>query len=267
MAACALVSTSAHATDKKPSHIGSTSLCGDSYVRALLSDTAPERIAALSWQSRDPKSLATPQEKKLPRIRDDLEVLLSRDLDHVVFGPFEGNTTTPFLKQAGISSIALNGANDLDGVYENLRMMAESIGEDEAQHRIEFDMMERVAALPMPVDHPKILYLSSAGFSAGPGTFVDHIITAAGGDNIITTAGWPRLDPEYLIQLNPDVIVTGYYDDGIANLSTGFARHKTVNRFIGEHKRVDLPGAWLICGSPYMIDAIEHLNRELMKPK
>jgi len=45
--------------------------------------------------------------------------------------------------------------------------------------------------------------------SAGPGTFIDEIITLAGGENIFNdaTTSWPTVSSEAIIEKNPDVMV------------------------------------------------------------
>lgn len=45
--------------------------------------------------------------------------------------------------------------------------------------------------------------------SAGPGTFIDEIITLAGGENIFNdaTTSWPTVSSEAIIEKNPDIMV------------------------------------------------------------
>ena len=62
MSVCALVSTNAFAEDQV-TRAASTSLCGDAYLLAL----APEKAAALSWQSRDDISRVPEDKRALPR--------------------------------------------------------------------------------------------------------------------------------------------------------------------------------------------------------
>ena len=44
--------------------------------------------------------------------------------------------------------------------------------------------------------------------SAGPGTFIDELITFAGGENIFSdsTTSWPTASSEVIIEKNPDVM-------------------------------------------------------------
>lgn len=64
-----------------------------------------------------------------------------------------------------------------------------------------------VAALPAM----RVLYLLSADppMVAGPGTFIDDLITIAGGENIFADIGqlWPQVSLEELVRRQPDVII------------------------------------------------------------
>ena len=44
-------------------------------------------------------------------------------------------------------------------------------------------------------------------YSPGKGTFLDELIKIAGGRNIITTNGWSKISPEFVVKANPDIVV------------------------------------------------------------
>ncbi len=56
--------------------------------------------------------------------------------------------------------------------------------------------------------------VSSDLWTAGKNTFMDELITIAGGINIVQDQGWVQLNEEIVIEQNPQVIFTtyGYYD-------------------------------------------------------
>lgn len=51
--------------------------------------------------------------------------------------------------------------------------------------------------------------------TAGPGTFIDELITIAGGENIAwdSAVEWPEFSTEVLIERNPEVIITVWADE------------------------------------------------------
>lgn len=258
----ACVSTSAHTSDKTSQDgIASTSLCGDAYVLAL----APERLTALSWQSRDKASLAPSDKRALPQIWDDPEILLSAQSSaqpsHIVFGPGEGRRSRRFL--SGETTDILWG-KDFDDVKTNYTMLGKSLGETARANSLMQDLDARLAALKQPATPAKVLYLNRSGASAGSDTFVDAVIKAAGGENMITATGWPKPDPEELLSLKPDLIVTSYFEDGYASVNAGPVRHKALVNFLDAYERIEIPGALWLCAGPNLIDAAERVNAKIL---
>lgn len=59
---------------------------------------------------------------------------------------------------------------------------------------------------------PGVLFLIGLDplMAAGPGTFVDELVTAAGGRNVLEgTARWPQLSREAVLDLAPELIIVG----------------------------------------------------------
>ncbi|MBL4869713.1 MAG: ABC transporter substrate-binding protein, partial [Robiginitomaculum sp.] len=188
-----------------PKRVVSTSLCGDSYVLWLVPET---NIAALSWQADDHVSNAPQNMRGLSKAWDDIERLLTLKPDLVVFGAGEGRIAKPLLDKAGISYVNMNWGEDFATIDKNRKALAQ------AAH-LQPLKIETVQRLPRGT--PKVLYLSSSGATAGPNTYVDEVISAAGGINIITKTGWHTPDPENLVTLKPDLIVTSFFKDSYAS--------------------------------------------------
>jgi len=107
------------------------------------------------------------------------------------------------------------------------------------------------------------LELSPQGHTAGAGTFLDDVITRAGGINLGATARveWPVLRPEFILSHDPDVIVLAAYP-GSASPATvrarpGWARLEAVKsgRIYGIH------GPWLKRGGVSLVAGLEALAR------
>ena len=242
--ACALVSTSAFAADK--STVASTSLCGDSYVLALM----PERINALSWQSRDALSSATQAQKFLPQIWDDPEVLLQSDAELIVFGPSEGT----FSEHLSQKTQKLEWGENFGSVITNSERLNPASDYPRAlKARLE-KLGIRAASRTRK---PKVLYLSRSGGTAGPGTYVDAAITAAGGTNVVTSPSWFTPDPEEILIYDPDIILTSFFTDGYESVQSNGIRHAALQGFIKSRARIDIPGKLWPCAGPGLIDAAE----------
>lgn len=229
--------------DAAPVRVVATSLCGDAYVLSLLMDAD---IAALSWQSGDALSTAPKRFKDKPKARDDIETLLALNPTLVVFGPGEGATAKPLLDRRGIKYVNLIWGEDFKTVLNNQNLIAKATHLEP----LTIDVIQR-----LPRGHPTIFYLSASGGTAGPGTFVDAAIRAAGGINIITTQGWHTPSIESLVGLNPDLIITSFFKDSYASVNEAGLRNKVLQDKIKSIPQVNVPGKLWPCAGPGLYEA------------
>ena len=62
----------------------------------------------------------------------------------------------------------------------------------------------------IPIDKRPKVFIGSMYepiYSPGKGTFLDELIKIAGGRNIVTTTGWSKISPEFVVKANPDVVI------------------------------------------------------------
>jgi len=229
--------------------IGSTSLCADSYLIAL----APERVGALSWQAGTPISTASAAMAQRPRLWASREVLAGTDMA-IVTGPSALNLDRD-------NALALTWGEDFAAVQTNARAMSARFNLDIAPFEAE---LAKLSALDKPANPPRILYLSRSGGSAGPGTFVDAVIRAAGGINVNAAPGWHTPAIERVLQYEPDVIVTSFFGSDYAGISDRAVRHSALRRYLGAHPRVEIPGKLWPCAGPGLIEATQQLNRAVL---
>lgn len=116
-----------------------------------------------------------------------------------------------------------------EGIYRNVQMAAEIMGIpgeagdviDHMQRELE-DVEERAAGLS-DEERPRVFYeVWPPLMTAGPGTFIDMLITTAGGVNIAGDAGgeWIEFGKEDLIDRDPEIIITTF-EETIAELEAG----------------------------------------------
>ncbi|MGJ8561997.1 MAG: ABC transporter substrate-binding protein [Alphaproteobacteria bacterium] len=257
MLACALVSTSALAQSHTAPRIASTSLCGDSYLLAL----APQQAAALSWQSRDALSRAPNALKALPQMWDSPEKLASTKADLILFGPGEGMSAAKFLEQTDVKTYSLTWGEDFDTVMLNISGLGVAAQQTSASQTFNQNVKSRLEDLKARAEarqeKPRILYISRSGGTAGPGTFIDAAIKAAGAINIFETPGWQTPDPEFLLSLEPDMILTSFFEQGYESVQAKGVRHNIMARYIAARPRIDIPGALWPCAGPGLIEAAE----------
>jgi len=175
--------------------------------------------------------------------------------DWIVFGPGEGNTLNTRLHQ----SVTLEWGEGFGSLFRNAAILAPLVGEAASEKSLNWerriDALERRAQARQV--KPRILYLARSGGSAGPGTFVDAAIKAAGGKNVLKTPGWITPDPELLIALEPDLIVTSFIDGGYESVQATAIRHKVVKRYIAARPQLHVPGKLWPCAGPGFISAAE----------
>lgn len=229
--------------------IGSTSLCADSYLIAL----APDRIGALSWQAGSELSTADAAMIQHPRLWASREILARTEMN-LMTGPGDptyGRTNT----------LALTWGEDFETVQLNASALSDHFNVDISNFETD---LANLSTLPRPDSPPRVLYLSRSGGSAGPGTFVDAVITAAGGNNANDTPGWHTPAIERTLQFEPDLIVTSFFDSNYAGVSDRAVRHSALQRYLAERPRVEIPGKLWPCAGPGLIDATKQLNAAIV---
>ncbi len=234
----------AGATDT-PLRIVSTSLCSDSYV--LDTELAPASIAALSWQSRGDLSIAPQSLSGKPLARDDAETLLALNPTHVIFGPGEGGHSAAILDAAGIKHMTLKWGEGFESFDDNEFTLRAFLGLPNFRK-------EPRGFIPNE-GGPLVLYLSRSGGTAGKNTFVDAVITAAGGRNIITDSGWRGAELETLITLKPDLIITSFFESGSESAQSKGVRNRALQKLINRTPHVNVPGKYWPCAGPGLEDA------------
>jgi len=229
--------------------IGSTSLCADSYLIAL----APERIGALSWQTGSPLSTADAAQAAMPRLWANRELLAITPMA-VITGPGEN-------MDGSSSALSLTWGEDFAAVTTNAKAMAAQFDLDITQFEAQ---LSRVSDLDKPAQPPRVLYLSRSGGSAGPGTFVDAAIRAAGGINANDTPGWHTPAIERVLQIEPDLIVTSFFSSDYAGISDRGIRHSALRRYLSARPRVEIPGKLWPCAGPGLIEATRQINAAVL---
>jgi len=227
----------------------------------------PERISALSWQSRDALSRAPESLQALPQAWDDTERLLGIGSDFILFDSGEGSSSKAFLAKAGIKSAGLIWGEDFASVHQNMDVLGEALGAQDNARRQVVALQTRLAHLERhkPAQSPKVLYLARSGGSAGPGTLVDAAIKAAGGENVITEAGWGTPEPEFILSLQPDLIITSYFSGGYESVNATALRNAAVRGFIDRHQTLHIPGDVWPCAGPNLIEAAEMIQAKVLK--
>ena len=188
--------------------------------------------------------------------------------------------TPEFVKQLedlGLTVYYLKNPTTLEGMYDNLVLVAQLTGHvDEANALVE-SLKARVAAVDekiaplssvIPVFYEIDASDAAKPFTYGPGTFGDLLIARAGGFNVGGTLSdaYPQMSLEQLVVANPAVIVLGDSMWGVTpELVQGRAGWETIAAvqngqvFPFDDNLVSRPG-------PRLVDGLEQLAK-LLRPE
>jgi len=124
------------------------------------------------------------------------------------------------LEKLGLVIFFLPNPTSLDEMYANLITLAHLTGREAEAASLVENLRSRAEAIEQKLsattDRPTIFYeLDStdpnAPWTAGPGTFIDTLITLAGGENVAAHLEdqYPQISLEELLVKNPEIILLG----------------------------------------------------------
>ena len=161
----------------------------------------------------------------LPSIGDtysglNTEAILALEPDLVVVAHLTSPEQIQSLKDVGLQVFAVPNPTNISEMYDSLRLVAKVTGHEEEVETLIESLTQRVDAVTELVDQaestPAVYYQldstdPSAPWTSGPGTFIDSLITMAGGRNVAGSleGAWVQISSEELIAQNPEVILLG----------------------------------------------------------
>lgn len=129
------------------------------------------------------------------------------------------------IRDAGSNVFVVDDAQDIGSVYEAIDQIAQVTGTQDKAEEIIGDMKEEFAALSEKTEairdkERKSVFFEVAPapeiYTAGKNTFFQALLEVVNADNSAhEQEGWVQIDPEAIVELNPDVIITtyGHYSD------------------------------------------------------
>lgn len=248
------------AAEARPIRIMSLDQCADQYVLAL----APDAELLLSPRADDPDSWARAQARGRPSARPTLEAAVGFQPDVVVRYWGGEPRLLAALQHRKIRVASIDDAVDMDGVRRNIRQVAHALDQTNRGEALVAAMDDRLDAarrLSQVQAGPRgAVYLTTGGFTAGPGTLVDAIFKEAGYLNLTTSPGFQALSVETLIMTPPARFVLGFFDQVRADWR-GAGRHPVVRRLSRGRTAARLSGDALTCPAWFAADASWRLAR------
>lgn len=165
-----------------------------------------------------------PEATEKPQVGDyvdpDLESIVAADPDLILATEAHLAIVLPELETLGLPTVVVE-PKDLDEVFNGIALVGQITGESAAAQNLVCSLQARVAAVSEAIagaPRPRVFFeLSPDLYTAGPGSFVDDILTRAGGENIASDAAemWPQLSLEALVSADPEVILLADHEAGV----------------------------------------------------
>lgn len=226
---------------------------------------------------RDVLSDFPPEAQALTDIGDtfielNVELIISLEPDLVLAAEITPVEQVTQLEQLGFNVFWLANPVDFEGLYANLVTVGQMTGHELDAADLAASLQVRVAAVDSAVaartDTPSVFYELDASdpaapWTSGAGTFIDLLISGAGGQNAAAglQGAFAQISIEELLVQDPDVILLGDAAYGITVESVGqragwsdLAAVQTGNVYPFDDNLVSRPG-------PRLVVALEELAR------
>ncbi len=251
--------TCAGIADARPLRVMALDQCADQYVLAL----RPDAQLALSPRADDPDAWLREAARGHRRTRPTLEAAIGFAPDVVVRYWGGEPRLLARLQASGVRVATIADANDFDGVRANIRAVAIALDARPRGEALIARMDARLASADTSTtqtsSRPGALYLTAGGFTAGRGTLVDAIISAAGYRNLADRPFFNPVSVERIALFPPVRFVLGFMDHARADWR-GPGRHPVVREAARGRLAASLPAAALTCPAWFAADAAAMLG-------
>lgn len=120
------------------------------------------------------------------------------------------------IRDAGIPVIVISNAENFEETYETIKMIGQVTDKVEEADQIIEDMkskVDEVLAKTATAETERTVFVETSDapiYAPGNETFVQEMLDMIGAKNMVTEEGWVMIDPEAIVNENPDVIVVMY---------------------------------------------------------
>ncbi|MCB1859967.1 MAG: ABC transporter substrate-binding protein [Gammaproteobacteria bacterium] len=251
-----------------PSKVVSINLCSD---QLLLMLAARHQIASVSRLALEPhSSFMAAAAVGIPVNDAKIEQLLTYNPDLILASPFSPPHLLNLLTKLGFRVEKLPHRSNLEGIRDNIRLMAKWLDRKDQGETLIREMDRRLAEVESRLGHlirtqsekPVALFYQPRGYTSGSGTLQHEALILAGWRNLsaeLGIVGYSGIDLEHLLHGRPDQLFTSAYTPGSESLAQRSLRHPALARITGGKPIVQIDYRYWICGGPMIIDAVESL--------
>lgn len=252
---------------RKPERIVSLSPSNDEILCALVDE---KRIAGVSKFSQDAATSYMAEAARRINVFVDrnAEQVVALRPDLVLAARYTKIDLKALLAETGTPLIVTTDFRNFTDIEANLRLIGQAVGEETRADAVINEMRQKLTAARARLRPEgaglRTLYFASGNFSAGAGTSMHEVLTAAGLKNAAAEAGIKghvKVTPEHVIQINPDVILiaTGYERDRGFRQSLESDAQLSPLKAIKEKRIIEVPARSVLTVSHHVADAVETL--------
>ena len=176
------------------------------------------------------------------------------------------------LNVLGIRFIVLK-PKDIDGILRDIKLVGEVTGAGRKAEEVIRDMQDRMLRVSIKVkDVPKVKVFYTFAttdlnnpWTAGPGSFVDSLITVAGGENIAAKAlaPWVQFSIEEVIAADPQVIIVDASHGSAVTPIAGLKQHPVWQKMtaIKQGRIYPIDGDLVNRSGPRIVQGLEEIAK------
>jgi len=263
MCAASLFPAAVTAQDAKPQLI-SLDYCSDQFALALAD---PDQILGLSPEADAVHSFLREKAHGLPNFSGSTEEVLLLNPDLVLRAWRGGQRSIDLFQAQGMTVASTQLGSDPETILGNLSYMGQAMKQEEKTDALLQDYRARLQALNnQPANDLRAAYVTTSGFSAGAGTFVDTVIQLAGIRTLsaeVGVKGWASMPLEAFVMDPPDVIIASFFDlEGKPSADWNIVRHPRFAAMMETIPVIIVPGRYLSCNGFFFIDAAEYIRNQ-----
>lgn len=243
----------------RPLRVMSLNQCADQIVLALLE---PERIASVTWLSRDPlTSRMAGAAARVGANYGQAEEVLAANPDLIVTGRYTTGGLKLLLRRLGYAVLEVDTPESFPAIRAVTRELAAALDARDAAEALIAGMDARLDAAARAPTHLRVAAWDGGGYAAGAGTLYHEILVAAGAVNVAADDGldqFAQFDAEAVLQTAPDALVQGVPTPDTPGQRREAETHPLARRFYAE-RTVTIPQWAYVCGTPYSAEAVTRL--------
>lgn len=170
------------------------------------------------------------EKEKVGDFQINVEKVISLEPDVVLADESVDQAALDQIRDADVQVLVVKTAENFEEVYDVIHLIGEVTDTTAEAEKIETDMKEKLAALEEKVaeiEEPKSVYVEISPapetYTVGKNTFINTLLEKINAENSAgDLEGWPQVNEEAVIEMNPDVIITtygNYVDDPVKEIT------------------------------------------------